>query len=110
MTQGFVELESGVFASSPELCLIQLCDELDVVDSVRLLGWMAGTYSLDCDGNLAHIERESLLCKESLANAFEQFKGCTESHLPSEPPDMHPSDALRPKKARRGRCFSFPEN
>ena len=75
MAQGFIELEPGVFASSPELCFIQLCDELDVVDAVRLLGWMAGTYSLESNGDLARIEREPLLCEESLANAFEQFKG-----------------------------------
>ena len=75
MAQGFIELEPGVFASSPELCFIQLCDELDVVDAVRLLGWMAGTYSLESNGDLARIEREPLLCEESLANALGQFKG-----------------------------------
>ena len=75
MVQGFIELEPRVFASSPELCFIQLCDELDIVDAARLLGWMAGTYSLDYDGNLAHVERMPMLCEESLADALQRFKG-----------------------------------
>lgn len=38
MAQGFIELEPAVFASSPELCFIQLCNELDIVNAMRLLG------------------------------------------------------------------------
>ncbi len=75
MAQGFIELEPAVFASSPELCFIQLCNELDIVDAMRLLGWMAGTYSLDCDGNLDNIERGPLITKESLADAVRRFNG-----------------------------------
>lgn len=75
MAQGFVELEPGVCASSPELCFIQLCDDLDLVDATRLLGWMAGTYSIGYDGGLGHAEREPLLTRDSLASAVRRFKG-----------------------------------
>lgn len=108
MTQGFVELEPGVFASSPELCFIQLCDELDVVDAVRLLGWMAGTYSLDCNGNLAHIERESLLCKESLANAFEQFKGVHGISSAKRAARYAPFRCASPKESEVGALLQLP--
>lgn len=108
MTQGFVELEPGVFASSPELCFIQLCDELDVVDAVRLLGWMAGTYSLDCDGNLAHIEREPLLCKESLANAFEQFKGVHGISSAKRAARYAPFRCASPKESEVGALLQLP--
>lgn len=75
MARGFIELEPGVFSSCPELCFIQLCHSLDIVDSTRLLNWMSGTYSLDWNGELDGIEREPLLTKNSLEGALSQFKG-----------------------------------
>lgn len=108
MAQGFIELEPAVFASSPELCFIQLCNELDIVDAIRLLGWMAGTYSLDCDGNLGHIEREPLLCKESLANAFEQFKGVHGISSAKRAARYAPFRCASPKESEVGALLQLP--
>ena len=42
----FLTLEKGLYCSSPELCLVQLCGTLDLVDAARLLSWMGGGYGI----------------------------------------------------------------
>lgn len=108
MSQGFIELEPCVFASSPELCFAQLCCDLDVVDATRLLGWMAGTYALDCDGNLGQTERVPLLNEESLVDALERLKGIHGVALARRAARHAPYRCASPKEVEVGMLLQLP--
>ncbi len=109
MSQGFIELEPRIFASSPELCFIQLCRDLDIVDAIRLLSWMAGTYSLDCDGNLCAAEHAPLLTEESLADATERFSGVHGVTTARRAARHAPFRCASPKESEVGMLLQLPQ-
>ena len=70
---GLVRLADGVYCLSPEACLCQLASKMDIVDSVRLLAWMGGTYGLGAGGCM--VGRHALVSARTLGRRLAALDG-----------------------------------
>lgn len=71
----FLDLGSGFFIASPELCFAQLAKEASPIELMKLGFELCGTYSLDPSKSHGFHNREALTTSESIAKTLESLPG-----------------------------------